>query len=75
MQFIELTEIIGNQEKKRWFNSENIQSMQKQDAYTVLFMSANDAGFKIKESPEQIIKLINKTKESKRKNYHEHQNL
>lgn len=63
MQFIELTEIIGKQEKKRWFNSENIQSMQKQDAYTVLFMSTNGAGFKIKKSPEQIMELISKTKE------------
>lgn len=37
--------------------------MQKQDAYTVLFMSTNGAGFKIKESPEQIMELISKTKE------------
>ena len=63
MQFVELTEIIGNQVKKRWFNAENIQSMQKQDTYTVLFMSTNGAGFKIKESPEQIMELIAQTKE------------
>ena len=63
MQFVELTEIIGKQEKKRWFNAKNIQSMQKQDTYTVLFMSTHRAGFKIKESPEQIMELISKTKE------------
>ena len=63
MQFVELTEIIGEQEKKHWFNAESIQNMQKQDDYTVLFMSTSNAGFKIKESPEQIIELINSTKE------------
>lgn len=63
MKFVELTEIIGNQEKKRWFNAKNIQSMQKQENYTVLFMSTSNAGFKIKESPEQIMELIAQTKE------------
>lgn len=63
MQFVELTEIIDKQEKKRWFNTKNIESMQKQDNHTILFMTTSGAGFKIKESPEQIMELISRAKE------------
>lgn len=68
MRFIELTQIVGNevigeQKQKRWFNAENINNILKRGNYTILFMMINSTGFKIKESPEQIIEIISKTKE------------
>ena len=68
MRFIELTQIVGNevigeQEQKRWFNAENINNILKRGNYTILFMMTNSTGFKIKESPEQIMEIISKAKE------------
>lgn len=68
MRFIELTQIVGNevigeQKQKRWFNAENINNILKRGNYTILFMMTNSTGFKIKESPEQIMEIISKAKE------------
>lgn len=66
MRFIKLTEIYSADEfMDRYLNVDEIESFRegKTDNYTMLSTKSNRRIFEFKETPEQIIKLIENTEE------------
>ena len=59
MKFIKLTECYSDKEKQTYFNAEMIQAFYVDGNRTRLkHPSHNNGGWYVKETPEQILKLI-----------------
>lgn len=64
MRFIKLTEVIGNHRNfEIYLNADKIENFSRLDDSTYLCMSTSSSEFKVKETPEEIIQLIEQAKE------------
>lgn len=64
MRFIKLTEVKGTHRNfERFFNVDKIENFKRVAASTYLYMSTSNREFEIVETPEQIMQLIEQSKE------------
>ena len=62
MKIIKLTEMAYTIDE-RFFNVDKIENFKRMTASTYLYMSTSSAAFEVVETPEEIIELIENTKE------------